>query len=99
MCIRDRENIEFEKEELQERIAKEGKMQASSILEDGNSQSSKIASNIQLRIDREFSKAESGIRAEIVKRALSSAETELTNSLSEGQDSELRKDTLRSVLG
>ena len=41
----------------------------------------------------------SGIRAEIVKRALSSAETELTNSLSEGQDSELRKDTLRSVLG
>ena len=94
-----KEAIESEKEELELKLAKEGKMQASSIVEDGNIQSGKIARDIQLRIDREFSKVESGIRAEIVKRALSSAQSELSDSLSAGQDSELRKDTLRSVLG
>ena len=37
-----KESIESEKDDLQEKIAKEGKMQASSILEDGSLQSSKI---------------------------------------------------------
>ena len=93
-----KECVESEKEEIELRISKEGKMQASLILEDANSQSAKIARDIQLRIDREFTKVKSGIRAEIVKRALNSAELDLKKSLSESQDNELRKDTLRSVL-
>lgn len=93
-----KENIESEKEELAAKIAKEGKMQASVVLEDAKNQSAKIARDTQLRIDTEFSSVQSGIRAEIVKRALNSVKKDLKGSLSESQDSEIRKDTLRSAL-
>lgn len=91
-------DIEAEKKELFERIVAEGKAIASSILEDSRSAALKIDRDAELRIARDFAKVESELKTSVVRRASELARNEFKANLSEGQDRELRKDALRSVL-
>lgn len=90
--------IEAEKKELEDRIVEESRLNAASIIEDAQAVVRKIDHDVELRITRDFGKAEDDFRVEVVKKATALVRKEFSTSLSENQDRELRKDALRSVL-
>lgn len=91
-------DIDFEKQELFDKILADGKFLAGTILEDAGNNTLKIGRDVELRIAREFTKVEGELKTSVVKRASDLARREFESNLSESQDRELRKDALRSVL-
>jgi len=91
------QTISDEQTEIHERLVHEGTQVAAQIISQAEQSALGIRGDVGRRIERELSAATSDVREQVIARATELARKKLATTLSEEDDSRLRKDAVRGL--